>query len=78
MTYRIINVRVTAQAHKSVVVGWQDETLVCRVCSIREKGRANAELIELLAEFFSVAKSEVEIVSGGHSRNKRVRLPLKL
>ncbi|MCE5295160.1 MAG: DUF167 family protein [Chlamydiales bacterium] len=75
MAYRIINVRVTAQAHKSVVVGWQGEVLVCRVRSVREKGLANRELVELLAEFFSVAKSDVEIVSGGQSRNKRVRLP---
>jgi uncharacterized protein len=75
MAHRLINVRVTAKAHKSVVEGWQGGVLICRVGAVREKGRANAELIELVAEFFSVAKSEVEIVSGAQSRNKRVQLP---
>lgn len=37
-------------------------------------GAANAELIEVLAEAFSVPKRAVSIVSGERSRQKRVRI----
>jgi uncharacterized protein len=38
-------------------------------------GKANAELIGLVAKHFKVAKSSVEITGGTTSRHKRVRLP---
>ena len=34
------------------------------------EGRANAALVEILAETFGVAKSKVELVIGGVSRSK--------
>ncbi|MFX8008231.1 DUF167 domain-containing protein [Acinetobacter baumannii] len=37
-------------------------------------GKANAELIALVAKHFGVAKSAVDIDSGGGSRFKRVRI----
>ena len=37
-----------------------------------EKGHANNELISLLAGFFGVPRTDVEITAGGASRNKKV------
>ena len=39
-----------------------------------EKGKANAEMIELLAEHFGVAKSAVKIVIGKTAREKLVEI----
>ncbi len=70
----IIHVRLTPKSHKNVVEGFHDGILHVRVRAVPEKGKANAALIEVLAKHFSVAKSQVEIVSGFESRNKRIRL----
>lgn len=39
-----------------------------------EDGKANKKLIELLAEHFGVAKSQVRIIKGEISRNKIVEI----
>jgi len=39
-----------------------------------ERGKANDEIVELLAKFFGVPRGSVEILSGETSRNKRVRI----
>ena len=39
-----------------------------------DKGKANKELIELVANFFGVSKSNVSIVSGLTSREKTVKI----
>jgi hypothetical protein len=39
-----------------------------------EKGKANKELIKLLAGALGVRKDQVEIVSGQRARRKRVRV----
>jgi hypothetical protein len=38
------------------------------------KGRANAAIIETLADYFSVSKSEVKIVLGFASKNKTITI----
>ena len=39
-----------------------------------EKGKANRELINFLANHFKVAKSQIEILKGLTSKNKMIRL----
>ena len=38
------------------------------------KGLANKEIIGLLADFFDVSKSEVELISGYQSKNKIIEI----
>ena len=45
-----------------------------RLTSPPEKGKANAELVELVARHFGVKKSQVAIVSGSKSRDKTVEI----
>ncbi len=42
--------------------------------SVPEKGRANAELIELLSSALRVPKNAITIVLGGTSRKKRISI----
>jgi uncharacterized protein (TIGR00251 family) len=46
------------------------------VAAVREDGKANAELIDFLADAFGVAKSHVEILSGHTSGQKRIKISL--
>lgn len=39
-----------------------------------EQGKANKKMIELLAEYFKVSKSQVRIIKGEISRNKIVEI----
>ena len=67
-------IRVVPRASKSEIVGEYDGSLKVRISSAPVDGAANAELIRLFAKHFSVAKSDVEIVSGETSKNKKVRI----
>jgi len=39
------------------------------------EGRANEAIIEILADFFSVPKSRIRIVSGARGRRKLIEIP---
>ena len=68
------NVRVIPRASKSEIVGEHDGDLKVRIASPPVDGAANAELIKLLAKRFRVSKSNVEIVRGQTSKNKRIKI----
>ena len=50
------------------------EFLKLCVISVPEKGKANKELLALLAKKFGVAKSQCEIVSGELDRYKKIKI----
>ena len=68
------NVRVIPGASKSEIVGEYDGALKVRIASPPVAGAANAELIKLLAKRFRVSKSNVAIVAGQTSKNKRIKI----
>ena len=68
------NVRVIPRASKSEIVGEHDGDLKVRIASPPVDGAANAELIKLLAKRFRVSKSNIEIVGGQTSKNKRIKI----
>jgi uncharacterized protein (TIGR00251 family) len=51
-----------------------DGTLKVRIAAAPEKGKANEELIRVLAEHYGVRSSAIEIVSGHTSALKLVRI----
>ena len=67
-----IKVRVQPKASKNEVLGYQGDTLRLRVTAPPEGGKANEEVISLLAEALGVAKSQISILQGYASRNKLV------
>ena len=48
--------------------------LKCYLKSPPEKGLANKELVKIIAKVVGVTKSDVEIMSGLTSRNKKIRV----
>lgn len=68
---KTFNVRVTPHAKQNKVV---ENNGVLRVYTTTapEKGRANGAVVELLAKYFDVAKSQIVISKGTTSRNKVV------
>ncbi len=69
-----ITVRVIPRASKPGIAGTRDGALVVRLQSPPVEGAANSELIQVIADAFDVAKRDVTILSGGHSKLKRVAI----
>ncbi len=70
----IIDVKLKPGAKKSRVEAFDDGTLKVSVKQPPVEGKANRALIDLLADFFNVAKGCIEIKKGARSRIKRVEI----
>lgn len=69
-----LHVRVAPGSGRSTVVGRYGRGWKVRVAPAAERGRANAALVELLADVLSIPRNGVELVAGHGSRDKVVAL----
>jgi uncharacterized protein (TIGR00251 family) len=69
-------VKVKPNAHKQKIEEAADGSLIVHLKSPPVEGKANEELIKLLAKKFEVQRSQVVIKSGIASRNKLVEIDL--
>jgi uncharacterized protein len=70
-----LTVRVTPRARRTEVAGLlEDGTLRIRVTAPPVEGRANAALVEFLAEVLGTRKSRVEIVAGEKGLDKIITI----
>ena len=74
MTARVIQVRVKPNSRVSALEEMNDGTWLAQLKSPPVDGKANEELIGLVAKQFGCRKSEVSIKSGASSRTKLVRI----
>ncbi len=72
MRSRKFQTRVKPGAKKNEVVGWRDGVLHVRVKAPPVEGAANREVVKLLAMYFGVTPSGIEITRGHKSRYKQV------
>lgn len=70
----ILQIKVTPNASKNQIIGFEEKVLKVRIRGVPEKGRVNEELIEFLAETLGIAKSNIKILSGDTSRLKRLKI----
>ncbi len=69
-----IKIKVEPRSSKSGIVGPYGDAFKVKLTSPPVEGKANKELIEVLAKAFGIAKKDVEIISGQSSKNKIVKL----
>lgn len=74
MAARIIQVKVTPRARESSLTQLPDGTWVAKLKSPPVDGKANAELVALVAEQFGCRKAAVSIKAGASGRVKLVRI----
>ena len=67
----VLPVRAQPRARKAGVVGEQRGALKVAVTAPPEDGKANAALVEVLAEALAVRRSQVDLLSGQTSRDKK-------
>lgn len=66
--------RVTPRSSKSGVQGVEGEYLRVKLKSPPVEGRANSELMEVLAKTLGISKTQMEIVKGFKGRIKEVMI----
>ena len=69
-----LQVKVKPNARTSELAQLDDGTWVARVKAPPVDGKANAELIALIAERFGVTKAQVSVKSGASGRMKLVQI----
>ena len=69
-----LSVRIQPRASKNGIVVMEDGGLKIRLTAPPVDGAANEALVKFLADTFSVAKAQVDILSGHTSKNKIVRI----
>jgi uncharacterized protein (TIGR00251 family) len=67
----ILPVRAQPGARKAGVLGEQGGALKVAVTAPPEDGRANKALVEVLRDLLNLRRSQVELLSGATSREKR-------
>ncbi len=67
----VLAVRAQPGARKAGVVGEQAGALKVAVTAPPEDGRANKALVEVLREALGLKRSQVELIAGATSREKR-------
>ena len=72
----VIDVKVIPRSSRSEIVEFSPEVLKVKLNVVPENGKANEELVAILAAYFDVRKEAVELLSGQSSQRKRVRIRL--
>jgi hypothetical protein len=67
----ILPVRAQPGARKNAITGVHAGALKVSVTAAPERGKANKALIELLAEALALKRSQVELLNGVSSQDKR-------
>ncbi len=68
----VVSVKVQPNASKDMVVGEHADQLKIAVTVAPEKGKANKAVIKVLSKSLGVKSSDIEILSGETSRDKKV------
>ena len=70
----VIDVLVQPKSSADRIIGEHNGALKIGVTSAPEAGKANAAVVKLLSRLLRIPKSNVEVVSGAASRNKRLKI----
>jgi hypothetical protein len=79
----ILAIRVRPRSAKPGIGEWRIDAsgrdeLEVRVSEAPAGGAANEAVVTLLSKALGISRSEVTIISGSTSRNKRIAIPLQL
>jgi uncharacterized protein (TIGR00251 family) len=69
-----ITITVSPGAARTELVGRHGDGWKVRVAAAPERGRANAALVDLLAEALALPRDRIRVVSGHASRRKLVEI----
>ena len=68
----VVSVKVQPNASKDRIVGEHADQIKIAVTVAPEKGKANKAVVKVLSRWLGIKSSDIEIVSGETSRDKKV------
>ncbi|HRD01523.1 MAG TPA: DUF167 domain-containing protein [Candidatus Saccharicenans sp.] len=71
---QIITVRVQPKSRQQQLIQISETEFKARLISAPDKGKANAELLAILADYFGLAPSRLRIIRGETSRTKLIEI----
>lgn len=74
----LLEIKVVPGSSKNVWIPGSKEHIRIKIAAAPEDGKANTALIKFLADSLGCRKAEVSIISGEHSRNKKVAVPARI
>lgn len=74
MKKSIIRIRVITRASRQEVIKTGKDAYKIRIHAAPEGGRANAHIISILSQTFSLPKSHIAIIRGLKSKNKVIEI----
>lgn len=74
----LLEFKIVTQSGRMSIVLDKSGVLKCFIKAAPEKGKANEEVIELIAKSLKIAKGSVEIVTGWTSRKKVIKIQTSL
>ncbi|MBU1088168.1 MAG: DUF167 domain-containing protein [Candidatus Omnitrophica bacterium] len=69
-----INIKVITNAAKNEITEQSKGQYLVKVTATPERGKANKKVMELLAEYFAVAKMDILIVKGKYNSKKLLNI----
>ena len=73
----MIDIKAVPGSSRSEIVGFLGKDLKIKVAAPPEKGKANDEILIILANTFHVHTNQIQIIKGHTSARKRIRISLK-
>ena len=70
-----IKIKVTPRAKSNKILGWKQGVLRVRLTAPPVDGKANAALIDFLAEEWGISRASIKIIHGETSREKTLEIP---
>jgi len=70
----VFNIRVIPRASRCELAGVQGDALKLRITASPVEGAANKECVRFLSDMLGVKKSQIEIIAGHRSKNKKVSI----
>ena len=70
----VFNIRVIPRASRCELAGVQGDALKLRITAPPVEGAANKECVRLLSDMLGVKKSQIKIIAGHSSKNKKVSI----
>ncbi len=69
-----ISIKVITNAAKNQIIKKAKGEFIVKVTATPERGKANKKVLEFLAEYFNVSKSDVLIVKGKYNSKKIINI----
>jgi uncharacterized protein len=69
-----LTVKVTPNAGRNEITGFKEGVLHVKIGAPPDKGKANKELVDFLAERLGIRKSAISILKGDTSRSKVIAI----